>query len=199
MIPFRHPVRRPFPHVWWKRHGETQRGELIGIDPDNKDGIALTSRGHTVTLALADFFTDEALPGAKFKIGDPVTFVNDYGLVFYGKTVTRVQLASQFWGKPMDGFVYFIAPSDCHWSPVREDQLREGVKDTFGQLHQFWPSLKVGDRFRDRQWPDDRGHVFVEDVDREGVLGRRYYADGRSDAERVHWPRTAYGEWIRLP
>lgn len=65
---------------------------------------------------------------ARFKVGDRVTFTNDYGVVFPGKTITEVK---HF---PDDGIFagqtrYFITPTDAPWFPVAERNLaleREG-------------------------------------------------------------------------
>lgn len=51
----KHPVKRPFPRVTWEINGRIEHGELIGITPDNKEGVALTSNGRTFWRPLDQF------------------------------------------------------------------------------------------------------------------------------------------------
>lgn len=53
---------------------------------------------------------------AKFKIGDKVDFRNEYGILFVGKTVRKVEATE-------DGHRYYVTPSDCPWVPRRESSL----------------------------------------------------------------------------
>jgi len=52
----------------------------------------------------------------KFKVGDKVDFVNDFGVVFPGHVVTGVEIE---YGK----YVYNIEPTDTPWRPARERHL----------------------------------------------------------------------------
>ena len=52
----------------------------------------------------------------KFKVGDVVTFRNDYGVVFLDKIVTGIE----YWEcEPR----YYISPTDSPWCPVFEKNL----------------------------------------------------------------------------
>jgi hypothetical protein len=53
----------------------------------------------------------------KFKIGDVVTYTNDYGVRWPGKTITGIE----FWDEEIR---YFYAPSDAPWFSVREKSLK---------------------------------------------------------------------------
>lgn len=51
-----------------------------------------------------------------FQVGDKVTFVNDYGVSFTGKTITEIEV--------IDGELrYHIVPTDCPWFPKRSRNL----------------------------------------------------------------------------
>ena len=52
----------------------------------------------------------------KFQIGDAVTFTNDYGVVFPGKTVIGVEV----WSWQADEYRYFISPTDTPWFSAPE-------------------------------------------------------------------------------
>lgn len=54
---------------------------------------------------------------AKFEVGDRVTFTNDYGVVFEGKTVTEIEM------NPVRGVTYYITPTDTPWFAVNERNL----------------------------------------------------------------------------
>ena len=58
----------------------------------------------------------------KFKVGDAVTFTNDYGVTFHGLHITglyKPELIDSFYAR---GFRYLL-DYDCHWFPVREESL----------------------------------------------------------------------------
>jgi hypothetical protein len=52
----------------------------------------------------------------KFKVGDRVTMVNDYGVKFPGKTVRSVEMTNY-------GPAYKIEPTDSPWYAVPERNL----------------------------------------------------------------------------
>jgi hypothetical protein len=58
---------------------------------------------------------------AKFKVGDRVTFTNDYGLAFKGKTI--VGLSQWTWEGADPQQRYFYAPNDAPWYSVPESSL----------------------------------------------------------------------------
>ena len=58
----------------------------------------------------------------KFKIGDAVTFTNDYGVVFKGKRIVGFEKWAD--GTRPDEQRYFYAPSDSPWFSVPESALR---------------------------------------------------------------------------
>lgn len=58
----------------------------------------------------------------KFKAGDRVTFVNDYGCRFEGRTVTKIMDRSDNEGLYCAGYRYYI-DGDCPWMPVEEANL----------------------------------------------------------------------------
>jgi len=58
----------------------------------------------------------------KFKVGDKVTYTNPYGVIFTGKTITRIETFSE------DGIFpgqtrYYYEPGDSPWFPVSADGL----------------------------------------------------------------------------
>ncbi len=53
-----------------------------------------------------------------FKVGDKVTYTNDQGVRFAGKTVIGFTKGVMSWG----AFIYY-APSDCWWSPIKSSNL----------------------------------------------------------------------------
>lgn len=58
----------------------------------------------------------------KFKVGDKVTFTNDYGVVFPNKTITKIQkfpIGGIFSGQ----IRYYFEPHDAYWFPVHERNL----------------------------------------------------------------------------
>ncbi len=58
-----------------------------------------------------------------FKVGDKVTFANDYGAEYAGKTITRVQafpVGGIFSGQTR----YYYTPSDSPWFPVSAANLK---------------------------------------------------------------------------
>ncbi len=57
------------------------------------------------------------LVGAKFKVGDRVNFVNDYGIKFPNKIVRKIELINN---EPR----YHIEPTDTPWFPSYERNLR---------------------------------------------------------------------------
>ncbi len=60
---------------------------------------------------------------AKYKIGDKVDFINDYGVIFKGKEIIKVDTASKTaieYEEPL----YYIKPTDAHWMYKRENNLR---------------------------------------------------------------------------
>jgi hypothetical protein len=57
----------------------------------------------------------------KFKIGDAVTFINDYGVAFYGKTVIGIEY--WHWSQHPDKPRYFYTPTDSPWFSVAEANL----------------------------------------------------------------------------
>lgn len=59
----------------------------------------------------------------KFKVGDKVTFVNDFGFIRTGKTVTRIMRREEDESFYCMGRRYYI-DSDCPWMPVKESNLR---------------------------------------------------------------------------
>lgn len=59
----------------------------------------------------------EAHQQAGFKVGDVVTYTNDYGVRWTGKTITGIE----YWG---DQVRYFYAPSDSPWFSVPEASLK---------------------------------------------------------------------------
>lgn len=54
----------------------------------------------------------------EFRIGDVVTFTNDYGVKFAGKTIVRIEK-----GKDKSERRYFYAPTDTPWFGVKETSL----------------------------------------------------------------------------
>jgi hypothetical protein len=57
---------------------------------------------------------------AKFKPGDVVEYVNDYGVKIGLKTIT--ELDSSIWTDPQPR--YFITPTDTPWYSVKESNLK---------------------------------------------------------------------------
>lgn len=53
---------------------------------------------------------------AKFKIGQRVTFTNDYGAMFPGKTIVFIEIIDF---RPR----YYVTPTDCPWYPKHEENL----------------------------------------------------------------------------
>jgi hypothetical protein len=56
-----------------------------------------------------------------FNIGDKVTFTNEYGVVFPGKTVTGID--NQKFGDSTEKR-YFVTPTDCPWFSKKESLLK---------------------------------------------------------------------------
>lgn len=54
---------------------------------------------------------------SKFKLGDLVTFINDYGVKWPEKTVVGIE------ERPGEEPRYFLQPTDCPWFPTRESNL----------------------------------------------------------------------------
>jgi len=52
----------------------------------------------------------------KFKVGDSVDFVNDYGVVFEGLNITEVKIARK-------GYEYRVTPAEFSWTFKREENL----------------------------------------------------------------------------
>jgi len=59
----------------------------------------------------------------KFQVGDAVTFTNEYGVVFPGKTVTGIEV----WESQPDVYRYFFSPTDTPWYSTRESLLAKAV------------------------------------------------------------------------
>lgn len=60
---------------------------------------------------------------AEFQVGDAVTFTNDYGVVFEGKTITGVKRFPE--GGIFSGETrYFYEPSDSPWFCVPARNLK---------------------------------------------------------------------------
>lgn len=57
---------------------------------------------------------------ARFKVGDVVTFTNENGVAFPGKTIVDVERITR---GSWQGWGYRYAPSDSPWFAVRENQL----------------------------------------------------------------------------
>lgn len=55
----------------------------------------------------------------KFKVGDKVTFTNDYGVAFKGLQVVKV---GAHWVRP-EQWHYWVDPTDCPWMPKKESSL----------------------------------------------------------------------------
>jgi hypothetical protein len=53
----------------------------------------------------------------KFKVGDKVTFINDYGIKFPNKTITKIEFIQN---EPR----YYLEPMDAYWFPNYEKNLR---------------------------------------------------------------------------
>lgn len=58
----------------------------------------------------------------KFKVGDKVTFVNDFGFRRSGKTITRIMKREEDESLYCQGYRYYI-DSDSPWFPVKESSL----------------------------------------------------------------------------
>lgn len=65
----------------------------------------------------------ENMPEPKFKVGDKVTFTNDEGVEFKGKTIVSMEPINR--KRTKDGWVwgYRYKPSDSPWFSVEENQL----------------------------------------------------------------------------
>ena len=59
-----------------------------------------------------------------FNVGDKVTFTNDAGLSFPGKTINKLDTSD--FGKEW-GPRYFYTPSDSPWFSVNEKQLTKAA------------------------------------------------------------------------
>ena len=68
-------------------------------------------------------FSPENGEKLRYKVGDKVTFVNDYGCVFEGMTITKLMKRADNEGLYCSGYRYYI-DSDCPWMPVKESNLR---------------------------------------------------------------------------
>lgn len=53
----------------------------------------------------------------KFRVGDVVTFVNDYGVRFPERFITDIEVA------PDGEFRYYFTPHDAYWCPAKESNL----------------------------------------------------------------------------
>jgi hypothetical protein len=53
----------------------------------------------------------------KFKEGDSVVFINDYGVNFGKRTITKVEQ------NPIRGTTYYFNPTDTPWFPTHEKHL----------------------------------------------------------------------------
>ena len=56
-----------------------------------------------------------------FKIGDKVTFTNEYGAVFSGKTI--IGFDAEKYGDSTEKR-YFVEPTDCPWFSKKESLLK---------------------------------------------------------------------------
>lgn len=62
----------------------------------------------------------------QFSVGDRVTYTNEFGVVFRGRTVTevvRIPDDPEAYGTWAGQTRYYISPTDAPWFPVREREL----------------------------------------------------------------------------
>lgn len=85
--------------------------------------------GHHEAVRRAIEKHDEIKPFApengqplKFKSGDKVTYINDYGCIFAGKTITKIMERVDDESLYCSGHRYYI-DTDCPWMPVKEANL----------------------------------------------------------------------------
>ena len=64
---------------------------------------------------------EESKQTPKFKVGDKVTFINDYGVSFPHKTITEVILNPP--SLPHVPIAYGVTPTDAPWFPIDEKKL----------------------------------------------------------------------------
>jgi hypothetical protein len=57
---------------------------------------------------------------ALFKVGDIVTYTNDQGCRFTGRTITKCTNSHPVWPGQ---WRYYYAPTDADWFPVKESSL----------------------------------------------------------------------------
>ena len=90
-----------------------------GVDDFSASEILAASNGlEEQALQVADELTRElVLRSARFKVGDPVVFTNDYGVVFAGKTICDIQM------NDFGEVSYLYTPTDSPWFYVREKNL----------------------------------------------------------------------------
>lgn len=68
-------------------------------------------------------FAPENGESLKFNVGDKVTYVNDYGCEFHGRTIIGLMKRADDESLYCSGRRYYI-DSDCPWMPVKESNLR---------------------------------------------------------------------------
>ena len=61
---------------------------------------------------------------AKYKIGDKVDFINDYGVVFENKTIAGIDTTSWIAKKYPEMPRYHLEPTDSPWFSNEEKNLR---------------------------------------------------------------------------
>ncbi|MES0207910.1 hypothetical protein NKJ93_02270 [Mesorhizobium sp. M0028] len=127
----------------------------------------------------------------KFKTGDKVTFTNEYGVVFTGKTITKLDTE---WKGIDQTPRYFYTPSDSPWFSVSQDRLSlEGEIDAGGKA--LWvkcevpmpepskvepePTCKSCRFWKTGAWPSDCLR----------------HAPGVSTEGRAQWPTTQPNDW----
>lgn len=66
----------------------------------------------------------EAMKEPKFKVGDKVDFINDYGVVFEDRIIIGIDTTSQMATKYPEMPRYHIEPTDCPWYSKEEKNLR---------------------------------------------------------------------------
>lgn len=76
------------------------------------------THGHPVPVNVPQDFRCSPPVPCSFKPGDKVTFVNDYGVKFPGRTVRGFTEKVTTWG----AFIYYF-PSDSWWFPVKPENL----------------------------------------------------------------------------
>ena len=94
---------------------------------------------------------------AKFKIGDKVDFVNDFGVVFENKTITGID----FEMTPGEAR-YYYGPSDSPWFPAKESNLypagtyKKSNKDIGLPNKKIAKFLGYGDNYQELYMVDEK-------------------------------------------